>query len=68
MRQFSLLFFIASLLCLVSCKPEITFESQGFDSEKIAVFQTFIAEEIKSGKIAGAEILIAKDDAPIVHL
>ena len=67
MRQFSLLFFIASLLCLVSCKPEITFESQGFDSEKIAVFQTFIAEEIKSGKIAGAEILIAKDDAIVLH-
>lgn len=67
MRQFSLLFFIASLLCLVSCKPEITFESQGFDSEKIAIFQTFIAEEIKSGKIAGAEILIAKDDAIVLH-
>ena len=67
MRQFSLLFFIASLLCLVCCKPEITFESQGFDSEKINAFRTFIADEIKDQKIAGAEILIAKDDAIVLH-
>ena len=67
MRNFSLLFFLATLLILSSCKREITFESQGFDSKKIEVFQTFITDEIKSGKIAGAEILIAKNDAIVLH-
>ena len=67
MHKFSLLFLIANLLILGSCKSEVTFESQGFDSKKIEVFQTFITDEIKSGKIAGAEILIAKNDAIVLH-
>ena len=67
MRKFSLLFLIANLLIIGSCKSKITFESQGFDSKKIEVFQTFISNEIKSGKIAGAEILIAKNDAIVLH-
>ena len=67
MHKFSLLFLIANLLILGSCKSEVTFESQGFDSKKIEVFQTFISNEIKSGKIAGAEILIAKNDAIVLH-
>ncbi len=67
MRKFSLLFLIANLLILGSCKSKVTFESQGFDSKKIEVFQTFISDEIKSGKIAGAEILIAKNDAIVLH-
>ena len=67
MRKFSLLFLIANLLILGSCKSKVTFESQGFDSKKIEVFQTFISNEIKSGKIAGAEILIAKNDAIVLH-
>ena len=67
MRKFSLLFLIANLLILGSCKSKVTFESQGFDSKKIEVFQTFISDEIKSGKIAGAEILIAKKDAIVLH-
>ena len=67
MCKFSLLFLITNLLILGSCKPKITFESQGFDSKKIEVFQTFISDEIKSGKIAGAEILIAKNDAIVLH-
>jgi CubicO group peptidase (beta-lactamase class C family) len=67
MRKFSLLFLIANLIILGSCKSKITFESQGFDSKKIEVFQTFISDEIKSGKIAGAEILIAKNDAIVLH-
>lgn len=67
MRKFSLLFLIANLLILGSCKSKVTFESQGFDSKKIEVFQTFITDEIKSGKIAGAEILIAKNDAIVLH-
>ena len=67
MHKFSLLFFITNLLILGSCKSEVTFESQGFDSKKIEVFQTFITDEIKSGKIAGAEILIAKNDAIVLH-
>ena len=67
MRKFSLLFLIANFLILGSCKSVITFESQGFDSKKIEVFQTFITDEIKSGKIAGAEILIAKNDAIVLH-
>ena len=67
MRKFSLLFLIANLLILGSCKSEITYESQGFDSKKIEVFQTFITDEIKSGKIAGAEILIAKNGVIVLH-
>lgn len=67
MHKFSLLFFIANFLILGSCKSEVTLESQGFDSKKIEVFQTFITDEIKSGKIAGAEILIAKNDAIVLH-
>tara|TARA_B100000767_G_scaffold109441_1_gene104803 strand:- start:191 stop:1432 length:1242 start_codon:yes stop_codon:yes gene_type:complete len=67
MHKFSFLFFITNLLILGSCKSEVNFESQGFDSKKIEVFQTFITDEIKSGKIAGAEILIAKNDAIVLH-
>ena len=67
MYKFSLLFFIASLFFLASCQSEITFESQGFDSEKINAFQTFIADEIKDQKIAGAEILIAKNNTIVLH-
>ena len=67
MHKFSLLFLIANFLILGSCKSEVTLESQGFDSKKIEVFQTFITDEIKSGKIAGAEILIAKNDAIVLH-
>ena len=67
MYKFSLLFLITPLLFLGSCQSEITFESQGFDSEKINAFQKFIADEIKAQKIAGAEILIAKNNTIVLH-
>ena len=67
MYKFSLLLIITPLLFLGSCQSEITFESQDFDSEKINTFQKFIADEIKAQKIAGAEILIAKNNTIILH-
>ena len=67
MYKFSCLLLIVPLLLLSSCKSEVTLESQGFDSEKITVFQTFIADEIDSGKIAGAEVLIAKNNTIVMH-
>jgi hypothetical protein len=67
MRFHSLVYSLLTLLSFIACNPTATKHQQSFDTKKIAEFNRFISKEITAGKIAGAEVLISKDNKIVLH-
>ena len=67
MRFHSLVYSLLTLLSFIACNPTATKHQQSFDTKKIAAFEHYISEEIKAGKIPGAEVLISKDNKIVLH-
>ena len=67
MRFHSFVYSLLTLLSFIACNPTATKHQQNFDPKKIAAFKHFISKEIKAGKIAGAEVLISKDNKIVLH-
>ena len=67
MRFHSFVYSLLTLLSFIACNPTATKHQQSFDTKKIAEFKHFISKEITAGKIAGAEVLISKDNKIVLH-
>ena len=67
MRFHSFVYSLLTILSFIACKPTVTKHQQSFDTKKIAEFNRFISKEITAGKIAGAEVLISKDNKIVLH-
>ena len=67
MRFHSFVYSLLTILSFIACKPTATKHQKSFDTKKIAEFKHFISKEITAGKIAGAEVLISKDNKIVLH-
>ena len=67
MRFHSFVYSLLTILSFIACKPTATKHQQSLDTKKIAEFKYFISKEITAGKIAGAEVLISKDNKIVLH-
>ena len=67
MRFHSFVYSLLTLLSFIACNPAATKHQQSFDTKKVAAFECFISEEMTAGKIAGAEVLISKNNKIVLH-